>query len=150
MKICILTASLNHGGVSIVALDVARGMADRGHQVTVVCAGEKDQIIEQDGYIIHILKNRFKNPVYHFLNIILLVKLIRLLRKFKPDIIHLHNINLQTFSLASLLLSRFYSMVWTIHDIWPLCMTGWPPIPDCKGILNQCKSCPTWPVWMQN
>jgi glycosyltransferase involved in cell wall biosynthesis len=148
MKICVLTASLNHGGVSVVALDVARGMADRGHQVTVVCAGEKDEIIKQDGYIIHILQNRFKNPVYHFLNIILLIKLIKLLRKIKPDIIHLHNINLQTFSLVSLLLSRSYPMVWTIHDIWPLCMTGWPPVPDCKGMLCQCKSCPTWPGWM--
>jgi putative colanic acid biosynthesis glycosyltransferase len=119
-------------------------MAARGHQVTVVCAGEKDDIVEQDGYIIYILKNRFKNPTYHFFNFILLIKLLKLLRKIKPDIIHLHNINLQTFSLASLLLSRFYSMVWTIHDIWPLCMTGWPPVPDCKGMLHQCIACPTW------
>ena len=44
MKICILTASLKHGGVSVVAFDVARGMAHRGHEVTFVCAGEKDKI----------------------------------------------------------------------------------------------------------
>jgi glycosyltransferase involved in cell wall biosynthesis len=148
MKICVLTASLYHGGVSIVALDVARGMVLRGHQVTVVCAGKKDEIIKKDGYSIHILKNRFKNPAYHFFNFILLIKLMKLLRKIKPEIIHLHNINLQTFSLVSLLLSRFYPMVWTIHDIWPFCMTGWPPVPDCKGMLHQCKSCPTWPGWM--
>jgi glycosyltransferase involved in cell wall biosynthesis len=148
MKICILTASLNHGGVLVVALDVARGMAERGHQITVVCTGEKDDIVEQDGYVIYILKNIFKNPAYHFFNFILLIKLIKLLSKIKPDIIHLHNINLQTFSLASLLLSRLYPMVWTIHDIWPLCMTGWPPVPDCTGMLHKCKSCPTWPKWI--
>lgn len=148
MKICILTASLNHGGVSVVALDVARGMTHRGHQVTVVCAGEKDQIIEQNGYVIYIIKNRFKNSAYHFFNFILFIKLIKLLRKINPDIIHLHNINLQTFSLISLFLSRFYPMIWTIHDIWPLCMTGWPPVPDCTGMLYKCKSCPTWPGWI--
>ncbi|WP_435549104.1 glycosyltransferase family 4 protein [Desulfobacterium sp. N47] len=148
MKICILTASIVHGGASIIALDVAKGMAARGHEVFVVCSGKHYKTIKQDGYIIYILSNKFKNPIFHYLNLFLLIKLIKLLRKKQPDVIHVHNINLQTFSLGTLLLSRFFPMVWTLHDIWPLCLTGWPPVPDCNGMLDGCELCPTWSRWI--
>jgi glycosyltransferase involved in cell wall biosynthesis len=148
MKICLINAVMDLGGASIVAFDVAKGMAHRGHEVIFVSSGKREVILKQDGYTIYLLANNSKSPVFHYLNPILLLKLVKILIRHKPDIIHVHNINLQTFSLAILLLSRFYPMVWTLHDIWPLCMTGWPPIPDCSGMLHGCERCPTWPKWM--
>lgn len=37
-------------------------------------------------------------------------------------------------------------MVWTLHDLWPLCMTGWPEPVDCDGYLSNCRKCHTWPI----
>ena len=148
MKVCILTASLNHGGASVVALDIARGMVQRGHEVLFVSSGKSPIRKWQDGYELRVLKNKKTNLIFHYLNPLLMLKLNEQLRKFKPDIIHVHNINLQTFSLGVLLFSRCFPMIWTLHDIWPLCVTGWPNIPDCNGMLNKCRKCLTWPKWI--
>lgn len=146
MKICILTTDLNHGGATIIAQDVARGMAQKGHDVLFVCSGEKPDSYLFDGYHVQILSNNCQNPIYHYVNPLLMAKFHYLLRHFKPDILHVHNINLQTFSLCVLLFSLKYPMVWTLHDLWPLCMTGWPTPPDCNQLSKQCHDCPTWPT----
>ena len=148
MKICILSAKLVQGGAGIIAHDVARGMAQRGHKVLFICAGESPSVQHLDGYEIRVLKNDNPNPAFHYFNPALLLKLKRQLAEFKPDVIHVHNINLQTFSLGALLFSRKYPMVWTLHDIWPLCMVGWPKAFDCNGMLNRCQTCPIWPGWL--
>jgi glycosyltransferase involved in cell wall biosynthesis len=85
------------------------------------------------------------SPLYHYINPFLMLKLKDILARFSPDIIHVHNINLQTFSLCALLFSRKYPMIWTLHDVWPLCITGWPNPPDCINLSHQCHDCPTWP-----
>jgi glycosyltransferase involved in cell wall biosynthesis len=148
MKICILSAKLIQGGAGIIAHDVARGMAQRGHKVLFICSGESPSVQYQDGYEVRVLKNDIANPAFHYFNPALLLKLKSQLAEFKPDIIHVHNINLQTFSLGALLFSRKYPMVWTLHDIWPLCLVGWPEVFDCKGMLNRCQTCPIWPRWL--
>ena len=148
MKICILTASMDHGGATIVSLDIAKGMAQKGHEVTFICAGDSNLSYRQNGYTVNILNNPFKNFSFHYFNPILLLKLQKKLAVIQPDLIHVHNINLQTFSLFSLLFSRYYPLIWTLHDVWPLCVTGWPTVPDCYGLNNNCKRCPSWPFWM--
>jgi glycosyltransferase involved in cell wall biosynthesis len=148
MKICILTANMEHGGATIVSLDIAKGMAQKGHEVTFICAGDSNLSYRQNGYNVNILENPLKNFFFHYFNPILLFKLKKRLAVIQPDIIHVHNINLQTFSLFSLLLSRYYPLIWTLHDVWPLCVTGWPIVPDCHGLINNCNRCPSWPFWM--
>ena len=145
MKICILNALSDHGGASINAFDVAKGMAARGHEIKFVCSGILDRVFTQDGYQVIELGQKKRNPVYHYFNPGLLLKLKKQLTKFQPDIIHIHNINLQSFSLGTLLLSKRYPMLWTLHDLWPLCMTGWPEPADCDGFLAECKNCNQWP-----
>lgn len=148
MKICLVTALINHGGVSVVAFEIAKGMAQKGHKVLIICSGESHYSFKKDGYQVLILKNNAKNAVYHYLNPFLLLKLRKQLNNFNPDIIHVHNINLQTFSLSTLLFSKYFPMVWTLHDVWCLCITGWPLIPDCYGLPRKCFKCPIWPNWM--
>jgi len=144
MKICVINALINHGGASINAFDIARGMAARGHEVKFIASGTSRSTLWKDGYQVIELKQKLRNPIFHYFNPILLSKLKRQLEKFQPDIIHIHNINLQTFSLGTLLFSKKYPMVWTLHDVWPLCMTGWPNQADCEGFLVNCHSCKHW------
>jgi len=148
MKVFVLTAKLDLGGVGMIAQDVAKGMALKGHEVLFVCSGESALTQNQEGYKIRILENKKPIPLFHYFNPSLILRLRRQLDEFKPDIIHVHNINLQTFSLIALLFSRCYPMVWTLHDVWPLCIVGWPNEFDCIGMLNRCSICPTWPKWM--
>jgi len=145
MKICILTAKLEHGGASIVALDVAKGIAEKGHEVLFVCSGKEEKNFEHEGFRIKELRSRIQNPLFHYFNPFLIFSLHRVLREFHPDIIHIHNINLQTFSLCALLFSHRYPMVWTLHDLWPVCLTGWPDSYNRNCVTNQCQGCPNWP-----
>jgi len=105
---------MNHGGASVVAFDIARGMVQRGHEVLFVSSGKSPIRKCQNGYELRVLKNQKTNLMFHYLNPFLMLKLNEQLRKFKPDIIHVHNINLQTFSLGVLLFSRYYPIIWTI------------------------------------
>jgi len=63
-------------------------------------------------------------------------------RFLKADVVHLHLIHVQFFSILLLpLISRLKPTVWTIHDSWP--MTGHCVHPnECKRWLEGCGSCP--------
>ena len=50
MKICIVNAAKMHGGASIVAVDIAKGMARIGHDVLFVCSGRTKESVYEDGY----------------------------------------------------------------------------------------------------
>ena len=152
MKVCILASTLAHGGASIVALDVAKGIAKRGHQVLFICTGKSFSKYRQNGYTVIVLKLNKRTPIFHYFNPLILLKILKLLDEFQPDLIHVHNINLQTLSLGTLLFSFKYPMVWTLHDVWALCMTGWPDPPDCAGMRFKCRNCPSWsaPIVMTN
>lgn len=74
------------------------------------------------------------------------LQLIRHLKAFKPDIIHLHNLHNQTISLP--LLFRYIrkeniKVVWTLHDCWA--MTGRCPhfaMAKCERWRDGCGHCP--------
>jgi putative colanic acid biosynthesis glycosyltransferase len=148
MKICILNTKKIHGGASIVALDLAKGMARNGHEVIFVCSDQKNDSFYQDGYRVILLKQTFRSPVFHYFNPELLLKLMRIMKSFNPDIINLHNLNQQTFSLSTLFYSLKYPTLWTLHDVWALCVTGWPENASCDRMINACKGCQNWPLWM--
>jgi glycosyltransferase involved in cell wall biosynthesis len=145
MKIIVLAADLFHGGSSVVGQDVSRGMALRGHQVLFISAGKYDRSFFQDGYEVKVLGQERPRPFYQYINPFLMSRLLGVLAEFGPDLMHVHSINLRSFSLASLLLSRQHPMVWTLHDLWAVCMTGWPEAQDCEGTLRQCRGCSSWP-----
>ena len=72
-------------------------------------------------------------------------KLRGILKEMAPDVVHFHIIQRQSFSLASLLLSRRYRTVWTLHDQWHLCVRSVPEPPHCEGMRHFCLFCTTWP-----
>lgn len=78
-------------------------------------------------------------------------QLIRELKKFKPDIIHLHN--LHKFCINFPMLFRYIKkhhipVVWTLHDCWTF--TGHCPhfvMADCDKWQGECHSCPQLSVY---
>lgn len=73
-------------------------------------------------------------------------RLIRLLNKIKPDIIHLHNIHSHDFNLSiffKYLKKTNVRVIWTFHDCWAF--TGYCMHFDrleCDKWQSQCKDCP--------
>ncbi|MDJ0916054.1 MAG: glycosyltransferase [Desulfobacterales bacterium] len=145
MKILELNAAYHHGGASIHAMDICKGLAKLGHDVVYCTIGPRGQKYQQDGYRVETLQQTKKTAIYHYFNPYILYKLKNILFRHQPDIIHLHNINLQSFSLAILFYSKIYPIVWTLHDVWPICMIGWPEPNTCAKFKQKCAECPNWP-----
>jgi putative colanic acid biosynthesis glycosyltransferase len=74
------------------------------------------------------------------------LRMINLIKKIKPDIIHLHNIH--GYFLNYKLLFNFFEknqnrIVWTFHDCWPI--TGhctFFEFVNCQKWISGCNSCP--------
>lgn len=76
------------------------------------------------------------------------LRLRQILNKFKPDVVHFHDIS-SAFSPTTLkLLARKYPVFWTFHDVSPV--TGGCLYPgDCDRFELGCGGCPqlgTWPI----
>ena len=74
------------------------------------------------------------------------MKFLRMLRKFKPDVIHLHNLHDSYINLSmlfSFIKKHNIKVVWTLHDCWAF--TGHCPhftIAKCDKWKNGCCDCP--------
>jgi glycosyltransferase involved in cell wall biosynthesis len=147
LRIAFVMASEEHGGAAIMTFRQAKGLAKLGHEVRLYCAGPVASERKEDGIYIEVIEQRNPLMLYHYANPSLIFRLWLRLRKFNPDVLHFVAINLRTFSLAALELSHLYPTVWTLKDVWPVCMTGWPEPPDCDGMIDGCISCQSWPLW---
>jgi glycosyltransferase involved in cell wall biosynthesis len=147
LRIAFVMASEEHGGAAIMTFRQAKGLAKLGHEVRLYCAGPVASERKEDGIYIEVIEQRNPLMLYHYANPSLIFRLWLRLRKFNPDVLHFVAINLRTFSLAALELSHFYPTVWTLHDVWPVCMTGWPEPSDCDGMTEGCIHCQSWPFW---
>ena len=73
-------------------------------------------------------------------------KFLRWVKKYQPDIIHLHNIHGSYINhrlLFHYLKNHQQSVVWTLHDCWPF--TGWCAHYDgvkCEKWKTECSKCP--------
>lgn len=149
MRIAVVNATDSLGGAGLIAKDVARGMVARGHDVLFVCTDDqRGRSFDDDlGCDVARVSGGLRSPLAHYLNPIAVAGLAAELSRFEPDVVNFHNVNLRSFSAASLLVSRRVATAWTLHDVWPVCMTGWPEPPDCQGMHRGCANCPTWPDW---
>ncbi len=149
MKIAVVNATPRLGGAGLIAKDVARGMASRGHDVRFISTAKTaSQGFDADlGCHQVLVPTGPQSALAHYVNPVATAALARELARFEPDVVNFHNVNLRTFSASSLLLSRRWTSAWTLHDVWPVCMTGWPEPPDCQGMHRGCQRCPTWPDW---
>lgn len=76
------------------------------------------------------------------------LRLRHILKKFKPDVLHFHDISSAFSPTTMKLLAKKYPVFWTFHDVSPV--TGGCLYPgDCVRFESGCGGCPqlgTWPI----
>ena len=123
----------NKGGAEAVVENIAFGLVSIGHKVSLITLGRKDEIEEMDGVRVYRIKpwNIFSfldidkksgilRFVWWFFNIFNLSskkKIKDILKKEKPDVVHMHNLTGIGFLIARLIKKLKIKFVLTIHDI---------------------------------
>lgn len=153
MKVVQINATCGYGSTGKIAVDISRILTENGVENHVFFA-EKDSDYPlgikyaSDKYLkLQALKTRiFGN--YGFQAKHATKKLINMLDKINPDIIHLHNLHSHNVNLS--LLFRYIKrknvkVIWTFHDCWSF--TGGCTHFDyigCEKWKSSCEKCPEW------
>ncbi len=151
MKIAMINA-VTYGSTGGIVFTLAQKAKKNGHEVyTFSGVSKRDRKIKNhttvSGYIsksIHIILSKFTGYVGCF-SYFATVKLVRKLKKIKPDIIHLHN--LHGYFLNIPIFFRYLKnsnakIVWTLHDCWSF--TGQCPhftMAKCDKWKTGCYDC---------
>ncbi len=147
MKIAILCGHYPYRGAGVVAWESARALSRR-HEVTFVHGGARPRD-SREGELrmiaLGLPPEGERSALHLYWNRGMLRRLQAVLESLSPDVIHFHIVQRRSFSLASLLLSRKYRAVWTLHDQWPLCLRSVPRPPSCEGMRRLCLFCASWP-----
>lgn len=154
MKIFEINVDCGAGGsTGRIVSELAHGLQDRGHEVRVAYGRDvkKDDTIplikvgSKLGIYWHVFLSRFLDA--HGLGSGLATrKLVRQLRSFDPDVIHLHNIH--GYYLNYPILFRYLKrankrVVWTLHDCWAFTgHSAYCEASDCEKWRTGCKNCP--------
>lgn len=125
MKIAILQDELPSeivGGAGVVALDLAKGLRRRNHDVFIICAtrDKKPEYEEKDGLRIYNIKTRPFGFLKYYLclyNPAAAPKIRAIFEKEKPDVAHCHNLH-AALSYHSLKIAKKFSkkVFITAHD----------------------------------
>ena len=147
MKIAVLCGHYPYSGAGAIAYESARELSSR-HSVSFIHGGA-EEAKRRDGSL-QVVSLKLPPPSerkgrHLYWNPSMIRKLKAILKEINPDVVHFHIIQRQSFSLASLLLSRQYRTVWTLHDQWHLCMRSVPEPPQCEGMRRFCLFCSSWP-----
>ncbi|MBI4569740.1 MAG: glycosyltransferase [Planctomycetes bacterium] len=148
MRVLMAHRGFPSGGAGEAARADARAVAARGHRVlmAVAAAGTERPAREHDldldaGYETVALAVRGRSPWATWWNPRAARALSRLAVGFVPDVVHFHNVQRRSFSLAALLLARRYPSVWTLHDLWHTCVWSWPRPSSCVEYRRGCLWC---------
>jgi glycosyltransferase involved in cell wall biosynthesis len=147
VKIAVLCGHYPYSGAGAIAYESARELSAR-HAVTFIHGGT-EEAKRGDGALQVVSLELPPQPArkgrHLYWNPGMIRKLRATLKALAPDVVHFHIIQRQSFSLASLLLSRRYRTVWTLHDQWHLCVRSVPQPPHCEGMRRLCLFCTSWP-----
>lgn len=152
MRIFEVNTVYKYGSTGKIVYDIRSTLLDNGHDVTVV-AGRSYDGDDSDVYIVENKAQRYinafacrifdnegfglKSPTK---------KLISLIDKWSPDVVHLHNIHGYYINLDLLfgyLATHAIPVVWTLHDCWSF--TGHCSFFEycgCEKWKSQCADCP--------
>lgn len=122
--------SVNSGSTGSIMRDVAAVARSKGHDVLVCYPQSRDNQAKYERGDFFIGNRYFRNVgrliskyfrAEHFIHIISTLSLILRLEKFKPDVVHIHNIHDSFLNLPLLvfyLKRKEINVVWTLHDCW--------------------------------
>ena len=143
-----------NGSTGKIMGDIAREANKKGYQTLCIYGrrkGYKDlNCIKVGGFFSfwwHVILTTIFDTQGHHGSYFKTKKIVRILRREKPDIIHLHNIHgyyLNYPVLFKYLKNEFKGEIkWTFHDCWPF--TGHCPyftLAECDKWKKQCYNCP--------
>lgn len=147
--------SVNFGSTGNIMLQIAEVARAHGHSVITCCAKSRSNIkkhIENQQFIGTIVSRQLHSHLGRVtgfkgcFSVLDTLIFCRRLGKFKPDLIHLHNLHDSFINLS--LLFRYIKrhhipVVWTLHDCWA--MTGQCPhftMVKCEKWKTGCHDCP--------
>lgn len=111
------------GGAESYFFKITRALRERGHTVKSLGFGEKNRTIEKE-VVIKETKSRYGRYFWRlFPNPRVYRKIHQVVKEFRPDVVHIHNINKYTFSI--LLAIRGQNVVQTVHDFLLVCPGLW-------------------------
>lgn len=153
----VLINSCNFGSTGNIMLEIAE-TAENGGYTAAVCYPQSRDNSRKQKEKDFIIGTRFSRNIHLMLAEITglngcfsycsTLKLLKKLDKFKPDIIHLHNLHNCYINLSMLfkyIKKHNIKTVWTLHDCWAF--TGHCPhfdIAECAKWKTGCYSCPQY------
>ncbi|MFS8123148.1 glycosyltransferase family 4 protein [Rhizobium sp. BR 250] len=129
------------GGAEIFVEDLARGLADKGHEVAVAAISRERQAAEQrDGFAIHRLGHttpffigdwarqpEWKRKYYKVavqLDPRLVRRLAHVIDNFQPDVVNTHSLSELTPLIWPMIRKRGIPLVHSLHDFTSMCTNG--------------------------
>ena len=112
-RIVYLVQGLGTGGLERVVLHLAREMVRRGHEVTVCCYDKRGNLAdeaEQAGARVEVLLRKGGVDVAYAW------RLARWLRRYRPDVLHMHNETALFYGTLAGRLARVPCLIYTEHD----------------------------------
>lgn len=162
MKIFKINA-VPYGSTAKIMLGIARVAQQRGIQTLLGCGYSYHPILELKGKYtringkidkaLHMLYTRVTG-LHGVYSKLVTWKLLKTLKKFKPDIIHLHNLHGWYINLPMLfnyIKKNNIRTIWTLHDCWSF--TGHCPHFDmigCEKWKTGCYECPQYREYPQS
>ncbi|MGD0169590.1 MAG: glycosyltransferase family 4 protein [Smithella sp.] len=136
MKILMLHGHYSDiGGAEVVINNQITKLKERGHEILLFSFGEKN-INEKNLIVVKEPKSDFLKYVYQYLiNLKGYARLKKTIKSFKPDIIHLHNID--KHALTFLLPVKNYKTFRTIYDFGIVCPSFWGVHKDERKACDQ-------------
>ena len=110
--------NLIKGGVQASVYGLTQSLIKLSHKVVVITIPDKSvkkrTILEKENLSVYFFENEYK---YQMLNILYFKKILSLIKKESPDVIHIHATTLLSLLLLSILKLRRKNVVITIHGI---------------------------------
>ena len=145
MRIAMVASKYPLGGAEQVPMLLIREMEAR-HEMYFITADGKDAEVREGGHTRVVLAGpRRPKFWHHYTNPTLVRKLKARLADIRPDVVHFHSIHNRTFSARALSVSLDYPAVWSLHDLWSVCVWSKPRPATCEGMLRGCRACRRMP-----
>lgn len=103
-----------HGGAETMIVQLRRGLIARGHKVRILAGDEQGNGEDIADYKFKTFKGNSPLKIFYVFNPFAIISLLKALRTYKPDIVHLHNTSKASPFILPLL--KNYPTILTIHD----------------------------------
>lgn len=150
MRVLTINSVYNSGSTGKIAAAIHKGLLERGH-ISSIAYGRGEVVNDPGVYHIgwdwevklHVLHTRLFGTVGHG-SILGTIQLLKYMDKFKPDVVHFHNIHgyfVNVYMLVDYIRQKEIPVVWTLHDDWAFTgRCGY--FYECERWKRGCGDCP--------